>query len=429
MATQKGFSSVFRSLKYRNFKLYFAGQSISLIGTWMQRMAISWLVYDVTHSAILLGLVTFAGQFPSLLLGPYGGIISDRHSRYKILLITQIFSMFQAGLLAFMILGGYYSTIGVIILSALLGCINAFDIPSRQSLMIELIEDKENLPNAIALNSSMVNLARLIGPTVAGLLIAWVGEGMCFLINTLTFIPVIGSLLLMKITKREIIKKERNVLKALSEGYKYLKTKPDLRLMILLMACISFAVMPFITLLPIYAKDIFNGDAKTLSWLEACSGLGALGGAIYLAGAQRIKNLSKTVIISIFTFTGSLLLFSYSPWLPLALLFLSLAGIGQMIQISGSNSYIQTHVDDEMRGRVISYYAMAFQGMMPIGSFIAGFAANHIGVQLTMLFMSLFGLATATIFYFLLKKVRMKIVTKERLEIRETPGFNFDAKL
>lgn len=422
-------ANTFRSLKYRNFKLYFAGQSISLIGTWMQRMAVSWLVYDVTHSALLLGLVTFAGQFPSLLLGPYGGIISDRHSRYKILLITQIASMVQAALLTIMVLGGFYSSTGVIILSALLGCINAFDIPSRQSLMIELIEDKENLPNAIALNSSMVNLARLIGPTVAGVLIAWVGEGMCFLINTLTFVAVISSLLLMKIKPRTIIKKDKNVWKGLSEGYKYLKTKPDLSLMIMLMACISFAVMPYITLLPIFAKDIFHGDAKTLSWLEASAGLGALGGAIYLAGAQKIKNLSKTVIFAIFTFTASLLFFSYTPWIPLALLFLIGTGIGQMIQISGSNSFIQTHVDDEMRGRVISYYAMAFQGMMPIGSFIAGFAANHIGAQLTMLIMSVIGLSTATVFFFLLKKVRLKIVQRERVGIRSNPGFNLHTEL
>lgn len=395
----------------------------------MQRMAVSWLVYDVTHSALLLGLVTFAGQIPSLLLGPYGGIISDRHSRYKILLITQIASMVQAALLTIMVLGGFYSSTGIIILSVLLGIINAFDIPSRQSLMIELIEDKENLPNAIALNSSMVNLARLIGPTVAGILIAWVGEGMCFLINTLSFVAVISSLLFMRIKPRTIIKKDKNVWKGLSEGYKYLKTKPDLRLMIILMACISFAVMPYTTLLPIFAKDIFNGNAKTLSWLEACAGLGALGGAIYLAGAQKIKNLSKTVIFAIFTFSGSLLFFSYTPWIPLALVFLIGTGIGQMIQISGSNSFIQTHVDDEMRGRVISYYAMAFQGMMPIGSFLIGFAANHIGAQMTLLMMSILGLSTATVFFFLLKKVRLKIVQKERVEMRSNLGFNLDTEL
>lgn len=394
----------------------------------MQRLAVSWLVYDVTHSAFLLGLVTFAGQIPSLLLSPYGGTISDRHSRYKILLITQIASMIQAGLLTIMILGGFYSTTGVILLSMVLGCINAFDIPSRQSLMIELIEEKQDLPNAIALNSSMVNMARLIGPIIAGILITLVGEGMCFLINTLTFIPVIGSLLAMKIKPREILQKDQSVWKGLSEGYNYLKTKPDLRLMILLMACISFSLMPIITLLPIFAKDIFNGDASTLSWLEGAMGLGALAGAIYLAGAEKIKNLSKTVVLSIFAFAGSLLLFSFSGWLPLALFFILIAGTGQMIQISGSNSFIQTHVDDRMRGRVISYYAMAFQGMMPIGSFIAGFAANHIGAPLTLLFQSILGLITATIFYFLLKKVRMEIVNKERIEIRTTPGFNFEAQ-
>ncbi|MBK0382975.1 MFS transporter [Pedobacter sp. SD-b] len=416
-------SNVFRSLKSRNFKLYFAGQSVSLIGTWMQRLAVSWLVYDVTHSAFLLGLVMFSGQIPALILSPYGGAVTDRHSRYKILLITQIASMVQAGLLAFMILAGFYSTTGVILLSALLGCINAFDIPSRQSLMIELIDDKKDLPNAIALNSSMVNMARLIGPVVAGLLITWVGEGMCFLINTLTFIPVISSLLLIKIKPKKIEKTAESVWKGLKEGYNYLKTKPDLRLMILLMACISFFLMPIVTLLPIFAKDVFKGNASTLSYLEGAMGLGALSGAIYLAGAKKLKNLAKTIILSIFVYAVSLLFFSFTPWFGLALLFILFAGIGQMIQISGSNSFIQTHVDDKMRGRVISYYAMAFQGMMPIGSFIAGFSANHIGAQNTLLIQSILGIFTATIFYFLLKKVRLKVVNNERNALRQNPEF------
>jgi MFS family permease len=416
-------SDIFKSLKSRNFKLYFAGQSISLIGTWMQRLAVSWLVYDVTHSAFLLGLVMFAGQIPALIFSPYGGAVTDRHSRYKILLITQIASMIQAGLLTAMILGGFYSTTGVILLSVLLGFINAFDIPSRQSLMIELIDDKKDLPNAIALNSSMVNMARLIGPIIAGLLITWVGEGMCFLINTITFIFVIGSLLLIKIKPRKIEKTTQSVWRGLKEGYQYLKTKPDIRLMILLMACISFALMPIITLLPIFAKDIFKGDASTLSYLEGAMGLGALGGAIYLAGAKKIKNLSKTIILSIFVYACSLLFFSFTPWLGLGLLFILFAGIGQMIQISGSNSFIQTHVDDKMRGRIISYYAMAFQGMMPIGSFIAGFSATHIGAQNTLTIQSIIGIITAAIFYFLLKKVRLKVVNNERTALRENPEF------
>ena len=241
---KSSFSAVFRSLKYRNFQLFFAGQSISLIGTWVQRMAVSWLVYDITHSALLLGLVMFAGQIPSLILAPYGGILSDRHSRYKILLITQIASLIQAVMVTIMVMGGFYSNTGIIILSALLGCINAFDIPSRQSLMIELIEDKTDLPNAISLSSSMVNLARLIGPAIAGVLITLVGEGVCFLLNTVSFIPVIASLLLMKIEPRAIAIKEKNIWKGFTESYKYLKTRPDLGLMILLMACISFAAQP-----------------------------------------------------------------------------------------------------------------------------------------------------------------------------------------
>nr|WP_294894000.1 MFS transporter [uncultured Pedobacter sp.] len=416
-------SDVFRSLKSRNYKFYFAGQSISLIGTWMQRLAVSWLVYDVTHSAFLLGLVMFASQIPTLLLAPYGGAVTDRHSRYKILLITQIASMVQAGLLAAMILGGFYSTTGIILLSVLLGCINAFDIPSRQSLMIELIDNKKDLPNAIALNSSMVNMARLIGPVVAGLLITWVGEGMCFLINGISFFFVIGSLLAIKIKPREIVKTSDSVWQGLKEGYQYLKTKPDLSLMILLMACISFFLMPVTTLLPIFAKDVFNGNASTLSYLEGAIGLGALCGAIYLAGAKQLKNLSKIVVLSVFTFAGSLLFFSFTPWFGIGLFFILISGVGQMIQISGSNSFIQTHVDDKMRGRVISYFAMAFQGMMPLGSLLVGFSANHIGAQKTLLMESLIGLITAIVFYFLLKKVRLKVVNIERNALRENPEF------
>lgn len=421
--TKSNLSDVFRSLKSRNFKFYFAGQSISLIGTWMQRLAVSWLVYDVTHSAFLLGLVMFAGQIPALLLSPYGGAVTDRHSRYKILLFTQFASMVQAGLLALMILGGYYSTTGIILLSIMLGCINAFDIPSRQSLMIELIDDKKDLPNAIALNSSMVNMARLIGPVVGGFLITWVGEGMCFLINSISFVFVISSLLAIKIKPREVEKTDDSVWKGLQEGYRYLQTKPDLQLMILLMACISFSLMPVVTLLPIFAKDVFNGDASTLSYLEGAIGLGALGGAIFLAGAKKLKNLSKIIVLSIFMFAGSLMLFSFTPWLGLALFFILISGIGQMIQISGSNSFIQTHVDDKMRGRVISYFAMAFQGMLPIGSFLAGYAANHIGAPKTLMIQSLVGLITAVIFYFLLKKVRLKVVHLERTALRENPEF------
>jgi predicted MFS family arabinose efflux permease len=274
----------------------------------------------------------------------------------------------------------------------------------------------------------MVNLARLIGPAIAGVLITLVGEGVCFLLNTVSFIPVIASLLLMKIEPRAIAIKEKNIWKGFTESYKYLKTRPDLGLMILLMACISFAVMPFLTMMPIFAKDIFKGDATTLSWLESSIGLGALFGAIYLAGAQNIKNLSKLVIFSIFTSSLSLVFFSFSPWFVMALFFLMITGLGQMIQISGSNSFIQTQVDEQMRGRVISYYAMAFQGMMPIGSFIAGFSANHIGAPLTTLIQGLLGLITAGIFYLLLKKVRLKMVNKERLEIRSLPGFNFDVE-
>ncbi|MEX8546811.1 MAG: MFS transporter [Mucilaginibacter sp.] len=370
-----------RALKYPNFRLYFSGQAISLIGTWMQRMAVSWLVFGMTHSALMLGVVVFAGQIPIMLLSPYGGAFTDRHSRYKTLLFTQIASMIQAGLLAALVLTGHHNITIIIILSVVLGIINAFDTPARQSLMINLVEDKKDLPNAIALNSSMVTLARLLGPVAAGVILSSFGEGICFLANFLSFVAVIASLLLMKIPPIEKKPNKQDIWLGLSEGYTYLQQHAGIRSVILLMACTSFFVMPYSTLLPVFATQIFHGNVTTFSWLNAVSGLGALLGAIYMTTLKPGKSLLKVIAYCSAQFAIGLVLFSLTGLFPLALCFIMAAEFGMLSQIAASNTYIQTHVDENMRGRVISYYVMAFQGMAPIGSLLIGFLAHYFGAS------------------------------------------------
>ena len=378
-------AAILRPLRYRNFRLYFTGQSVSLIGTWMQRVAASWLVYSMTHSAWLLGVVMFAGQIPTLLLSPYGGATADRHSRYRILLLTQIASLAQAAALAALVLTGHYSTAGIILLSLVLGIINAFDIPARQSLMIELIDDRQDLPQAITLNSTMVNVARLAGPVVAGVLLTAYGEGVCFLVNALSFAGVIGSLLLIKVPPRVIQKTGESVWTGLREGYAYLSLMPELRLIILLMAGISFVALPYATLLPVFAQEVFHGDAATFSWLNSISGLGAILGAVVLASLGTSRDRGYVVLAAAAVFAASLIGFSLTSWLPLALCFILTEGAGMIVNISGSNAFIQMQVDDRMRGRVISYFVMAFQGMQPLGSLLVGWVAHRIGPQHTVL--------------------------------------------
>ncbi len=403
--------SALRALRYYNFRLYFGGQAISLIGTWMQRMAVSWLIYTLTHSALILGLVAFAGQIPVMLLSPYAGAFTDRHSRYRILLTTQIASMIQAGLLALCVYLNYYNVTIIVILSVILGIINAFDTPSRQSLMIVLVGNKTDLPNAIALNSSMVTLARLLGPAAAGILLSSFGEDVCFFINFLSFIAVIASILLMKIKLPERTKQTEDIWEGLKQGYNYLKQHDGIRYAILLMALTSFIVMPYSTLLPVYAKTVFKGDVTTFSWLNSISGLGALLGAIYMANLKPGKNLFKVMVYSSLLLSLGLFFFSFMNSLLLALFIIMIAEAGMLSQIAATNTYIQTTVDEHMRGRVISYYVMAFQGMQPIGSFLIGFSAHKIGAPHTVLWEALVGMITALGFIPYFKKVRRE---KER---------------
>ena len=402
-----------RALRYYNFRLYFIGQAVSLIGTWMQRIAVSWLVYNLTHSAFMLGLVAFAGQIPVLLLSPYAGAYVDRHSRYKTLLFTQVASMIQAGLLAIVVWRGNYDVTIIILLSVLLGAINAFDTPSRQSFMIVLVENKEDLPNGIALNSSMVTLARLLGPAVAGILLSSYGEDVCFLINFLSFLAVIISLLFMKINVPVRPKNTEPIWVGLREGYKYIKGNVGLRSVVLLTAAMSLLVMPYTTLLPIYAASVFKGNVTTFSWLNSISGLGALLGAVYMATRKPGSRYMRIIAYAALIFSVGLILFSYTKNLTLALLFLMVAEAGLLTEISASNTYVQTHVDEHMRGRVISYYVMAFLGMQPIGGLLIGSLAHFTNAPFTVLAEGVCGVSAALLFIPVLKKVRKLKIGKK----------------
>ena len=405
-----------KALHYYNFRLYFSGQAISLIGTWMQRIAVNWLVYTVTHSAFMLGLVAFAGQIPMLILSPYAGAFVDRHSRYRTLLFTQIASMVQAGLLALLVLTGFYNIPAIIFLSVLLGVINAFDTPARQSLMIVLVQNKSDLPNAIALNSSMVTLARLIGPAIAGILLSSFGEGVCFLVNFLSFIAVILSLLLMKIKVPERKKHTEPIWKGLMEGFTYLRKHRGISAAIGLMAFTSLLVMPYSTLFPIYAQTIFKGNVTTFSWLNSISGLGALIGAIYMTTIRPGKSLLRIIVFSCILLSVSLMFFAYSHSLIAALLFIMVGESGMLTQIAATNTYVQTNVEEHMRGRVISYYVMAFQGMQPIGSLLVGWSAHAGSAPATVFLEGLAGVIIALLFIPALKRVKALNRKKELQE-------------
>lgn len=384
--------SIFRSLRHYNYRLFFTGQAISLVGTWMQRVAVSWLVYRLTGSAFLLGLITFLSLIPSLVLAPYAGSYVDRHNKYKILIITQVVLMLQAGALAVMIWFKVYDMFWIAALSLVQGLVNAFDVTARQSLMVNLVEDKEDLPNAIALNSSVFNAARLIGPAVAGVILSTLGEDVCFLINFLSFIAVLGCMVMMKLKITQTEKSKENIWIDLRKGYDYLKASPDLASMVLLMAASSLLVIPFTTLLPVFAKDIFNGTATTFSWFESAAGFGAFFGAIYMATLKAGRNLQKIVMFSGILLAVSVVALAIAPSLILALVCTGLASLGLMAQTSSINTYLQTHAADAMRGRTLSYYIMAYQGVLPLGSLLMGYLAHAFGTQVVVAFEGVAGL-------------------------------------
>ncbi|HSZ35419.1 MAG TPA: MFS transporter, partial [Puia sp.] len=313
--------STFSAFRSRNYRLYFIGQSVSLIGTWMQKTAVSWVIYSLTHSKFMLGVTLFATMFPSFLLSFIGGVVSDRFNRYKVLLLTQIISMIQAVLLTVLVFFKHYSVWEIITLGVLLGIVNAFDVPARQSLVYDMVDDKKNLPNALALNSSMVNLSRLIGPGIAGLIIEKLGDDVCFGLNALSFVAVIISLLLMRLPAFVAKPHTKNILGDLREGLNYVRKTPQISFVIGMLALVSLFVLPFSTLIPVYAKDIFHGTASTFGVIDSVIGLGAFTGAIFLASLKLGSNLQKILAINTFVFGTGLVLFSHTTIYPLALLF------------------------------------------------------------------------------------------------------------
>jgi len=384
LKTISAFKNTFRSLKYRNYRLYFYGQSISLIGTWIQRITTPWLVYHLTNSPFLLGLVGFAGQIPTFLIAPFAGVFTDRWNRYHLLILTQIFAMIQAFALAFLYINGSIQVWHIVILSVLLGIVNAFDVPVRQSFVIEMVEKKEDLGNAIALNSSMVNGARLFGPSIAGMLIAFTGEGVCFLLNGVSYLFVIASLLMMKILPREIAPSEKKVVQELKEGFKYTFGFAPIRYLILLLALVSLVGMPYTVLMPVFAKEILHGGSHTFGFLMGASGMGALFGAFFLASRRNALGLDKIIPLAAVTFGAGLIAFSLSRFFLLSMGLMVFVGLGMMLQMASTNTILQTIVDDDKRGRVMSFYTMAFMGTAPFGSFMAGSLASKIGAPNTL---------------------------------------------
>lgn len=418
--------NTFRAFQSRNYRLYFAGQSISLVGTWMQRTAVYWVIFSQTHSTFMLGLTAFAAQFPSFALSLWGGVVSDRYNRYKVLLTTQIASLVQAVLLTILIIAEPSAVWAILAISVVLGIINAFDVPARQSLVYEMIEEKKDLPNALALNSSMVNLARLLGPAVAGIVLEKFGESFCFGINAFSFVAVIASLLMMRLPAYVPKPHSKKISKDLKEGFSYLKHTPAIATVILMLACMSLLVLPFTTLLPVYAKVIFTGNASTFGFLNSFIGLGAISGAIFLASQKSGASLKKILIVNTVIFGAGLIIFSHMTNLPLALLFAAITGFGMMSQTTISNTLIQTKVIPEMRGRVLSYFVMAFFGMQPLGALLIGFVSTHIGTPNTILAEGIAGILILFFFMPYLRKDKIdkknkEVLANEEIEINSTP--------
>lgn len=365
----------------------------------------------------MLGITAFCAQFPSFLFSMIGGVVSDRYNRFRVLLATQVASLVQALALAFLVYMDSYELWHILLLTGVLGSINAFDIPARQAMVYDMVDEKEHLPNAIALNSSMVNAARLIGPALAGLALHKFGAEICFLSNAFSFMAVIGSLLAMRLPL--FIPRERitTISADLKEGFHYLRTTPEISKVMLMLAGVCLLSLPFITLLPVYAKEIFMGDASTFGWLNSIVGLGAVSGALFLASIKAGANLKKILFLSTLIFAAGLLGFSYMKSFPIAAIFITLAGFGMMAQTTLSNTLIQTTVAPSMRGRVISYYAMAFFGMQPVGGLVVGSAAHAIGAPLTVFLQGIATLLIAIVFFPFLRKDLWK--RKQRMKLNQ----------
>lgn len=406
MAIDQRLATLSRALRSRNYRLFFAGQTISLVGTWITRIATSWLVYRLTDSPWLLGVVTFVSQAPSLLFSPIAGVWVDRVNRHRLLLITQVLAMLQTGLLAYFALSGEIDVPHILALNLFQGFINAVDMPTRQSFLVEIVEDRDDLPNAVALNSSMVNMARLLGPSIAGVMIATVGEGMCFLIDSVSYIAVIASLLAMRVLVRPQPKQHPKVLAQLVEGFRYVNGFSPIRAMLLLLTVTSILGAPYTVLMPVIVREVLHAEATTLGVLMASSGLGALMAALYLASRATILGLGKIIAGSAALFGVCIFGLGLSTHLYPSIALMFIAGSCMMLQMAASNTILQTVVDEDKRGRVMSFYTMAVFGTVPIGSLFSGAFAEKLGAPKTLMLGGALSLIAACFFARILPDLR-----------------------
>jgi MFS family permease len=395
-----------RALRSRNYRLFFTGQTVSLIGTWMTQIATSWLVYRLTGSALLLGVVGFAARIPAFVLGPFAGVWVDRWDRHRTLVVTQILSMLQSFALAGLALSGIITIREIVWLSVAQGFINAFDMPARQSFVVQMVENRDDLANAIALNSSMVNAARLLGPSIAGVIIAVASEGYCFLVDGFSYLAVIASLLAMRIAATPPRKTDQSVRHELSDGWKYVTQFVPIRSILLLLALVSLVGMQYTVLMPIFAAQVLHGGAHTLGFLMGASGVGALVGAMLLATRKNVLGLGRMIPIASAAFGTGLIALGLSRSLPLSLTLMMFVGCAMMIQMAASNTILQTIVQDDKRGRVMSFYSMAFLGMAPFGSLLAGALAHRLGAPRTVIINGIVCIAGAAWFASRLKSIR-----------------------
>lgn len=410
--------NLFRSLRSKNYKLYFTGQAISLIGTWIQSTAMSWLIYRITNSSVLLGTTAFLSQIPNLFLSPFVGVFLDRFSKHKILILTQTLLMLQALVLTILTLSNNIQIWHILLLSLILGILNAVDAPARQSFVIEMVEDPRDLNNAIALNSFLFNGARLIGLTISGFLIALLGEGLCFLINAISYLAVIIALLFMNI-EAKILTKSKNIFKDLKEGFYYAFSSIVVRYIFIFIALSSLLASLYSVLMPVFAKDILKGGPEILGILTGSIGAGALIGAIYLAGRTKIQGIENTIAYSFGTAGIGLIIFSLSRSLYLSLFALFITGLSFMLNAVCSNTLIQSVIDNQFRGRVMSIYVMFFMGAMPIGSYLGGYLAKQIGAVNTVLLGGIVCLICSISY-----KLRLPILKEYIYQILNKKGIN-----
>ena len=408
-STSSGWRFALRALAHRNYRLFFGGQTISLVGTWITRVATIWLVYRLTGSGLLLGVVGFAGQIPTFLFSPFAGVWVDRWNRHRVLVVTQVLAMLESFALAVLALAGRITVWEIVGLNAFQGLINAFDMPCRQAFVIEMVENPEDLGNAIALNSSMVNMARMVGPSVAGLIIAGVGEGYCFLIDGFSYIPVIASLLAMHLIRQHSEKPRNPLFQELREGWSYVTQSVPIRSVLILLTLVSLMGMPYTVLMPIFAGRVLHGGPNTLGVLMGAAGVGALAGTVMLAARKSVVGLGTVIAISAGVFGAGLVLFGLSHWLWLSLLLMFFVGLGMMQELAASNTVLQTIVQPDKRGRVMSYYTMSVVGIMPFGSLLAGLLADKVGAPATLVISGAFCVLGAIWFALRLPQLRLLI--------------------